>query len=242
MTLGIGTYGLALLAGVLSTLSPCVLPLIAVLVASAADAHRGGVLALGGGLALSFTVVGIFLATLGVSLGLNPETFRIVGAVMLALVGVLLLSQTWQHGFATATTGVSQTGHRLLARLEPHGLKGQLYVGLLLGLVWSPCVGPTLGAAATLASQGQHLGSVAITMVLFGLGAALPLVVLGSLSRVTLQRLRGRLLVSGERGRQALGIALLVISVLIVSKLDKSFESWVLDHSPDWLVRASVRF
>lgn len=242
MTFGIGTYGLALLAGVLSTLSPCVLPLIPVLVASATDAHRGGVLALGGGLALSFSLVGIFIATLGASLGLNPEAFRVIGAVILALFGILLLSQNWQHQFAGATAGVSQAGHRLLARVRTDGLAGQFYVGALLGIVWSPCVGPTLGAATTLASQGQHLGPIALMMLIFGLGASLPLVVLGTLSRGTLQRMRGKLLISGERGRQLLGIVLLIVSILIFTKLDKSFETWVLDHSPDWLTQASVRF
>jgi len=76
MSFGPTTYGLGLLAGALSTLSPCVLPLLPVLLAAAAGAHRWGALALGAGLALSFTLVGIFLATLGASLGLDPDTFR----------------------------------------------------------------------------------------------------------------------------------------------------------------------
>ena len=65
MNFGPATYGLGLLAGALSTLSPCVLPLYPVLIGSAVNAHRRGPLALGAGLALSFTLVGIFLATLG---------------------------------------------------------------------------------------------------------------------------------------------------------------------------------
>ena len=65
------------------------------------------------------------------------------------------------------------------------GLAGQFAVGLLLGAVWSPCVGPTLGAASLLASQGKDLPQVALTMVVFGIGAAVPLILLGLLSRAT---------------------------------------------------------
>jgi len=242
VTFGIGTYCVAMLAGILSILSPCVLPLIPVLVASAVEAHRGGVVALGGGLALSFSVVGIFIATVGASLAIDPSVFRIIGASILGLFGVLLISQHWQHRFASATAGVSQAGHRALSLVKADGLAGQFCVGALLGIVWSPCVGPTLGAATTLATQGRHLGPIALLMAVFGLGAALPLVVLGSLSRATLQRIRGRLLTTGERGRQVLGFILITVSLLIFTKLDKSFESWVLDHAPDWLTQASIRF
>src|ERR1700692_1857363 len=91
MNFGPGTYGLGLIAGALSTLSPCVLPLVPVLVAAAVNAHRWGALALGLGLTLSFTMVGVFLATLGVSLGLDPDTFRVVGAVILAIFGLIIL-------------------------------------------------------------------------------------------------------------------------------------------------------
>ena len=242
MTFGIATYGLALLAGSLSTLSPCVLPLIPVVVASATNAHRSGVFALGAGLALSFSIVGIFLATIGASIGLDPESFRIVAAVALAVFGILLLSKNLQTRFAGATAGISHAGHDALSHVKTDGLTGQLCVGVLLGIVWSPCVGPTLGAVTTLSSQGQHLSEIALMMLLFGIGAALPLVILGSVSRASLQRFRGGLLVSGERGRQFLGVLLLMVSTLIFTKLDKSLESWVLDHAPAWLTQASVRF
>jgi cytochrome c biogenesis protein CcdA len=240
MTFGIVTFGLAFLAGILSTLSPCVLPLIPVLVASASDAHPYGIWALGSGLAVTFSLVGIVVAT--GSLGLDPDTFRLVGAVMLALFGLLLLSQPLQARFAIATGGAGRLGHSLLARIKTDGLKGQFVIGGLLGLVWSPCVGPTLGAATTIASQGRHLGPIAVIMFIFGLGTATPLITLGSLSRVSLLRVRGRLLASGHLGRQVLGVLMILVSILIFTRLDKALESWFLDNLPPWLTQASVRF
>src|SRR5271156_649735 len=147
MNFGPTTYGLGLLAGALSILSPCVLPLVPVLVAAAVSAHRWGFLALGAGLALSFTIFGIFLAALGASLGLDPDTFRTVGAVIFAIFGLILLVPKLQDLFARASSTLGNSGNQLFARMSFQGLQGQLLVGILLGVVWSPCVGPTLGAA-----------------------------------------------------------------------------------------------
>ncbi len=121
MEFGPATYGLALLAGLLSTLSPCVLPLIPVLIAAAVSVHRWGALALGVGLTVSFTVVGFFIATVGASLGLDPDTFRTAGAVALVIFGLILLVPRFQDIFARATGRVSASGSTLLARIRGDG-------------------------------------------------------------------------------------------------------------------------
>jgi cytochrome c biogenesis protein CcdA len=242
MNFGPATYGLGLLAGALSTLSPCVLPLLPVLIASAVNAHRWGAVALGIGLALSFMIVGIFLATLGASLGLDPGTFRTIGAVVLAVFGLILLVPRLQDLFARATSAFSTSGNQLLARVTFGGLTGQFLVGTLLGVVWSPCVGPTLGAATTLASQGKDLGQIGLLMLIFGIGAAAPLVLLGSVSRTTMMKIRGRLLSGGKYGKRVLGIIILGLGVMIATGVDKSFEAWILDHTPDWLTTATTRY
>jgi cytochrome c-type biogenesis protein len=242
MEFGVATYGLGLLAGALSTLSPCVLPLVPVLVAAALSAHRWGVVALGVGLALSFTVIGLFVATLGASLGLDPDTFRTVGAAILALFGLVLLIPRLQDLFARATTRLSNSGNTVLSRITGQGITGQFVVGAVLGIVWSPCVGPTLGAATTLASQGRNLAQIALLMLIFGIGAAAPLVLLGSLSRVRMMAIRGRLLNVGHYGKQALGLIMVALGVIIATGIDKSVEGWILDRSPDWLTRLTTRF
>jgi cytochrome c-type biogenesis protein len=242
MNFGPATYGLGLLAGALSTLSPCVLPLVPVLVAAAVNAHRWGAVALGIGLALSFTIVGIFLATLGVTLGLDPEAFRVAGATMLAVFGLILLVPKLQDLFAHATSMLSNSGNQLLARMTFDGLTGQFFVGILLGVVWSPCVGPTLGAASTLASQGKNLGQIGLLMLIFGVGAAAPLVLLGSLSRAGMVKVRGRLLRVGKYGKQVFGLVMLALGVVIATGVDKSLEGWILDRTPDWLTAVTTKF
>lgn len=242
MTFGPATYGLGLLAGALSTLSPCVLPLVPVLIGSAVNAHRRGPLALGLGLALSFTLVGILLATAGASVGLDPDTFRIAGGVVLALFGLIMLVPKLQELFARAASALSNSGNQLLARVTFDGLAGQFLVGALLGLVWSPCVGPTLGAASTLASQGKDLGQISLLMLVFGIGAAAPLIVLGSLSRATLVNVRGRLLSAGQLGKKLFGLVMLGVGILIATGADKGLEAWILNLTPEWLTALTTRF
>lgn len=242
MDFGFGTFGLGYLAGVLSTLSPCVLPLIPILLATAVAAHRLGPYALAVGLTLSFSLVGIFLATLGASLGFDSANFRIVAAVILIVFAIILLSSKLQERFATATSGLSTAGNNLLSRVRLDGLGGQFLIGLLLGVVWSPCVGPTLGAATTLASQGESLGQVALLMVIFGLGAGTPLIVLGSLSRDTVMRVRGRMMAVGKGGKTVLGTVMLAIGIAILTGWDKRFEAWAVDVSPAWLTNLTTRY
>lgn len=242
MDFSAGTYGLGYLAGLLSTLSPCVLPLVPILIATAAAAHALGPYALALGLMLSFSLVGIFLATLGASLGLDQDTFRAAAAVILIGFGGVLLSAKLQERFATATSGLSEAGNSVLAKLNLDGLAGQFIVGLVLGIIWSPCVGPTLGAATTLASQGRDLAQIALLMMIFAMGAGTPLVVLGSVSRAAVLRLRGRMMQAGKLGKSILGGLLLLLGIAILTGLDKSFEAWVVRISPDWLTNLTTRY
>ncbi len=242
MNFGTATYAIAAVAGLLTTLSPCVLPLIPILMGSAVTAHRLGPWALAGGVAVSFTVAGVFLASVGASLGLDGETFRQVAALLLIVFGLILLSRRLQTLFARATAGLTGSGHTLLSRFTLDGLGGQFALGLLLGFVWSPCVGPTLGAATTLASQGRNLTQISLLMAVFGIAASTPLLLIGSLSRATLLRLRGSINRGGQLGKQALGIALLLLGVLILSHTDHWLEAWLLEHSPAWLTALTTRF
>jgi len=233
---------LALLSGVLSTLSPCVLPLLPIVIASAVQAHRWGGVALGVGLTLSFTALGLFIATIGIALGLDQAVFRFGAGCMLLLFGSVLLIPPLQERFMAAAGAIAARGGELSGRIRGEGLWGQFVVGLVLGAIWTPCVGPTLGAAATLASSGQQLGHAALTMFVFGIGAALPLVLLGTISRQTLNRIRGRLLGAAVGGKKVLGGLLLLIGLGIVTGYDRAVEKVLVSASPDWLSELTTRY
>lgn len=242
MALGWASVGFGFLAGALSILSPCVLPVLPLVLGGAAAAHPFGAAFLVAGLVLSFTAIGLFVATAGFALGLDGEVFRTLSAIMLALLGLVLLSGALQERFALAASGVGNAGNRLMSRIAPSGLGGQFVLGLILGAIWSPCVGPTLGAASLLAAQGQNLGSVTVVMVAFGLGAGLPLALIGSLSREALKRWRGRMMTAGQSGKYFLGASALAVSVLILAGADRALETALVNASPAWLTSLTTRF
>lgn len=237
---GLTTYGLSFAAGSLSTLSPCVLPLIPILLGSAMAENKLASVALGAGLALSFATAGTILASLGQMFDISPNMLRMASAILLVTFGLLLLSVRLQQRFSYATIGIGNAGNNWAANFNPGGLHGQFMLGLLLGIAWSPCVGPTLGVAIGLASQGQQLFQVALVMLLFGLGAALPIIALGMLSRQGIQKFRGKLLLFGARGKQALGALMLVLGILMLTGADKLLETKIVAVTPEWLVRLTT--
>lgn len=233
---------LALLAGLLSTLSPCVLPLVPIVVAAAVGEHRLGPAALAAGLALSFVAIGLFVATIGFSIGLDQELFRSVAAVLLIAVGATLAVPGMALRVATAAGPAGNWIAERTDSLSTRGLAGQFGAGFVLGAVWSPCVGPTLGAASVLAARSENLAGVALTMFAFGIGAALPLLAIGTMSREALTRWRGRLLAAGSGGKAAMGVLLLLIGASILSGVDKRIEAALVDASPAWLTELTTRF
>lgn len=233
---------LAFAAGILSILSPCVLPLVPIVLGAAVAAHPLGAVALAAGLALSFTGLGLLLALVGFGLGIDAGMFRFAAAAIMIALGAVLLVPSWQARLAGAGSPFSAWADRQFGGIATSGLAGQFGIGLLLGAVWSPCVGPTLGAASLLASQGHDLAKVALTMLVFGIGAGLPLVLLGLLSRTTLMRVRTNLMSAGQLGKSLLGAAFIIIGVSIVSGADKRIEAALVEASPQWLTDLTTSF
>jgi cytochrome c biogenesis protein CcdA len=242
MQFGIGTYGLAYAAGLLSTLSPCVLPLVPLVLASAASAHRWGVAALTAGLALSFAVAGTLLAALGTSLGIDELMLRNASAVLLVAAGVVTLLPALQRRFGSAASGIAAIGHTYSAQIDTQTLRGQFVIGLLLGAIWSPCAGPTLGAAIALAVQGKALGPIAALMSVYAVGASTPMAVLGFASRASVAKLRERMRSTGSLGKPVLGVILVALGLVTLTHADRVLETWATQWLPAALVDLTTRF
>lgn len=240
MDFGVSTYVLGFLAGMATLLSPCVLPILPILLASALSRHRWGAAALALGLALSFAFTGTVIATVGASIGLNALTLRTIAASLMVIFGVVMLLPPLQRVFARTIAQLGNQGQQALGAVRGEGGLSQFLIGLLLGLVWSPCVGPTLGAAITLAAQGRDLAQIALLMLVFGLGAGLPLLALSAVSNTAMTRVRGALMSAGGVMKSALGVCFVLIGALVLSGLDRRFEALVLSISPDWLTHLTT--
>ena len=238
----IATIVLALLAGTLSVLSPCVLPLLPIVLGTAQSEHRLGPAALAAGLALSFTVIGLFIATIGFAIGLDTDAFRAIAAALLIGVGAVLLVPRLQEQVAVAAGPVGAWVDERFGGFTATSQWGQFGLGVLLGAVWAPCVGPTLGAASVLAAKGEDLVQVAVTMLAFGIGAAVPLMLLGFASREAMLRWRGRLAEAGKGGKMLLGTLLIAVGLLVATGADKRIETFLVEASPQWLTDLTTRF
>ncbi|MCR4377460.1 MAG: cytochrome c biogenesis CcdA family protein [Rhodospirillales bacterium] len=230
------------LAGSLTTLSPCVLPLLPVLLGGAVQQHRLAPLALATGLAVSFTTVGLFVASLGFALDIDVGAIRITAAVIMAAFGIVMLSPVLQTVFVRVAAPVTGGANGALSRLSGDGLSGQFALGLLLGAAWSPCAGPTLGAAIGLAAQSGTVTQAAATMLLFSLGAVVPMLALAYGSRQVVAARRERLANMAKWGKPVMGGSLVVLGLLIVSGLDKSIETQLTAAMPLWLVDLTTKF
>jgi cytochrome c biogenesis protein CcdA len=232
----LASYLLAIGAGILTMLSPCVLPVIPLVMGSAASANRFGPLALLLGLIVSFTLTGTFATAVLFSLGLPTDILATLGGILLIVVGSFLLFSSLDGLFKRSSTGFSNWINATIGRLSLPGFRGQFLVGSVIGVIWAPCTGPTLGAAIALAAQGENLFQSFLTMLSFSVGAAVPLAGFG-LAANRWSRKRNALLEFGEKSRKAMALLFLVIGSSILAGWHKILEAWVLNHLPDWWVR-----
>jgi cytochrome c-type biogenesis protein len=233
-----GTLLLALVAGVLTVLNPCVLPVLPIVLLGALEEHRLGPMALAGGMVASFTGVSLLIYGAGASLDLSPDAARIAGAVLMLVFGAVLLVPALKQQLASA--GAPLAG--LAARFAPQGLGGQFALGALLGAVWSPCTGPTLGSAFTLAARSDSLGRAAGIMLAFGVGAGLPMAALAYGSQRTLKARRARYASFSRVALPIMGAALVVLGLAILSGADRVVETALTDAMPEWLLGLTTRF
>ncbi len=238
----LATLFFAFVAGTLTVLSPCVLPVLPMVLGAASAKSRSGLVFLALGLTLSFVAIGLFVALFGFAIGLDEGVFRQIAAMLMIAVGVVLLMPVLQTRLATAGGPVSGWVNDRFGGERETGNGGPFGLGLLMGAIWAPCVGPTLGAASVMAAQGDNLLQVTLTMILFGIGSALPLLLLGLMSREMLMRWRGKMLSLGGGLKSVLGLLLLVAGVLVLSGYDKRAEAFLVQQSPDWLTELTTRF
>jgi cytochrome c biogenesis protein CcdA len=231
----LGSIFLSFVAGLVTILNPCVLPLVPILVASALGKSRFGPLALAAGLVTSFTLFGFTVIAFGYSLGIDEQAVRLFAGALLASAGIVLLVPQAQAALTAAAAPVANLGNQRLSNVSGDGWTGQYTIGLLLGIVWAPCVGPTLGVAIAAASQGQNLGSSFLIFLIYGLGVATSILAFAYGSRKALGDRRAMLGVLGvlaKYGKPLFGAALLGVGLMVLTGLDKMIEIAVLDALP----------
>lgn len=159
-----------------------------------------------------------------------------------AAAGIILLVPALQTRLTMLFAPLTQRAQGALSRTSGEGLGGQFAVGVLLGLVWAPCVGPTLGAAIAAASQGEDLGGAFITFLVFAAGVALSVTGFAYGSRRAIGKGAGSLQKLARYAKPVFGAMLAVVGMLVLTGGDKLVEAAVLNLMPDWLIVFTTGF
>jgi len=222
------------IAGLLTLINPCVLPVLPIVLASAMQAGRYGPVAIAAGMCLSFVTLGMLIATSGHLIGLNDQLMAQIGAVMMMAFGLLLVVPKFNMAFATATASISASADDSFSSMPTTSLQSQFTGGLLLGAIWSPCVGPTLGGAISLASQGANLGWAFLIMLSFALGVSTVIIALGYGTQEAIRRRQGNMRGLAEKAKPIMGITFILVGLMIFFKIHHVIEAWLVMVLPDW--------
>ncbi|MCK0140037.1 cytochrome c biogenesis CcdA family protein [Aliiroseovarius sp. F47248L] len=231
---------LAYLAGLLTLINPCVLPVLPIVLATALQASRYGPIAVAAGMSLSFVMLGLLVTVVGYSVGLTEDMIAQAGAVLMIGFGLILMTPALSARFAATTAGMSSHADTSLDDFDQASLAGQFMGGVLLGAVWSPCIGPTLGGAISLASQGKSIPWAAVIMVAFALGVSTIILTLGYGARAAILRRQALMRHIANKSRPIMGAIFLLVGLAILSKFHHVLEAWAVRNLPAWLNDLSV--
>ena len=227
-------------AGLLTLINPCVLPVLPIVLASALSEDRRGPIALAGGMSLSFVTFGLLIASIGHSIGLTELVLSRIGASLMLAFGLILLVPAFASRFEMATAGFAARADNQLYQSNLTGFKGQFFAGLLLGAVWSPCIGPTLGGAIALASQGQNLIWAASIMIAFAAGVSTLILGLGLGAKSAIRTRANALRAIAEKSKPLMGIIFIAVGLMILLQIHHVIEAWAVQVLPFWFQDLSV--
>lgn len=163
--------------------------------------------------------------------------------------GLILIVPKFSEKFALATSTLSSTADANINSLRTtdyknttSSLKQQFLGGSLLGAVWVPCIGPTIGGAISLASQGQSLIWATSIMLIFSLGISTVILALAYGTREAIFARRDKMKFIAEKSKPIMGIAFIIVGLMILTKFYQTLEMYLLDAMPIWLQDLSIRF
>jgi cytochrome c biogenesis protein CcdA/thiol-disulfide isomerase/thioredoxin len=237
--------GFAFVSGLITVLSPCILPVLPVVLTGGAGAGRGRPLGVVLGFAAAFAGFTLALTAVVQSLGISPDLLRYAAVGLIVAFGLVLLVPKLRELFERATArlaGFSLAGRRFGPRVRRGGATGVppiagsgfwsgILLGLGLGVVWTPCVGPIMASVASLAlTRRLDGGAVAITLA-YTLGTSLSMLAIMLGGRTLLSRLPGLRSAAIQR---VFGVLLIAAGLAVGLGWDRRFQGVVLNLLPGY--------
>src|ERR1700689_3159723 len=213
---------LALLEGLGLIASPCILPILPIMLAASLDGGKARPLGIITGFIGAFTVFALLSRQILAWLNVDPEIVRDVALGLLVVFGLVMLSKTLSDKLLGATQGLANLGQNLASRWDnKKGFWSGIGIGALIGLIWTPCAGPILAAAVVQIVQAKTNIEATFTVAMFALGAGIPMLLIALLGRKIMSRL-GFLKTHSYAVRRVLGVIIIAAAALIYSGADVS--------------------
>lgn len=221
------------LAGLVTVLSPCIFPILPVLLAGAVGKGKARPLGIIAGFIISFTVVTLTLSSLVQWTGIPANALRIFAIVILAVFGLFLLIPRLQLFFEWF---ISKVLPQAQSQSRGSGFWSGYAVGTSLGLIWTPCVGPIMAAVMTLAASNEVSTYAVVVTLAYSLGTAVPMLGVMIGGRGLMDRMPW-FKQNGANIQKAFGALMIVLALVLWQGYDKKFEAWFLDQVPDYASR-----
>lgn len=212
----------AFVAGILTVLSPCILPVLPIILSAGATGNRRRPFGVGLGFIASFTFSAALLASLIAATGLPSNALRVIAIAVILAMGVVLLLPALRDRLEVALGRLGQWLPQLSRPKQGGGFRSGLLVGLSAGLVCAPCAGPVLTAVATLAATNRVTPGLLAVTGAYATGLAAPLTAIGLGAQSFTRRLRWTARVASPLA----GALLLATGVGLALGLDQRAELW----------------
>jgi cytochrome c-type biogenesis protein len=219
---------IAFFAGILTIASPCVLPLLPILLGTSVErAHPLRPLFVVAGFVLAFAGLGIALSLLSRSVPFIHETIRSASIVLLILFGLMRI---WPRPYDWLIARFGAPIQRLvsLSSGTSAGNTGGFLLGMSLGAVWTPCAGPVLASILILAAKADALGQSSLLLSLFAVGVGIPMLLIAYGGKLISTRI-SRIFRHTHRIQQAFGVLLILTALTIYFQYDILVYAWIAD-------------
>lgn len=220
----------AFIAGVVTVLSPCVLPLLPIILASSTIGGRWRPVGVIIGFVIFFSGITLLLSLLVRQFGLSPQVHRTTAALVFVIMGLVLAVPYLKGRFellVAPIAGWAGSGG------SSSGFGGGIVAGAGLGLAWTPCVGPIMASVITLALNQQTTWHSALTALAFSLGTGIPMGLAVLFGNRLYSRI-GFLKRNSARIQQVMGVAILLVGLAIWFGLDRSIQILLFRLFPGW--------
>ncbi|PIP56180.1 hypothetical protein COX05_04420 [candidate division WWE3 bacterium CG22_combo_CG10-13_8_21_14_all_39_12] len=228
---------IAFISGILTVFSPCILPILPIILASGIDGNTKRIKGIILGLITSFTVASLLLATIIRVLGIPADAVRLIAVALLIIFGIsLIFPSLWQ----TVQVAIEKYWHFQPKRQE-EGFFGGFLTGVSLGIVWTPCIGPIVATVATLAAVSSFSFSAVLIAVAYAIGTGIPLYYIAK-SGSNFSSKFGFVKKENQKIRQVFGLIVLTSALFIWTGADRALQSWTLTNLPESWTRLPTAF